>query len=332
MERNEILAVAIDAVKGVSDGKFSAKQTSDELRAAFIELNGGSTKINPKTFYRGNALFELIQELIPTIVNEGINADENPLFRELVEYRNLSEGDAAEFDVEGDAHFIVATAANGIQGVRRQRIVGGGSVKVDTSLKIVRVYENLGRLLAGRIDFNKFVDGVAKAFKDYIADAAYTAINGLSAATAGLSSTYVLVGTPTEAEIVALIEHVEAATGKPAKILGTKGALRKLTVATAGDLYKDDLYKIGYYGMFNGTPCIRMNQVHKPGTETFALTDSKIFVIAGDDKPIKVVTEGNGMLIERDATQNADLTQEYVYGENIGVGVIIAQKLGVSAV
>ena len=67
MERNEILSVAIDAVRGVT-GNFSAKQTSDELRAAFIELNGGSTKINPKTFYRGNALFELVQELIPTII------------------------------------------------------------------------------------------------------------------------------------------------------------------------------------------------------------------------------------------------------------------------
>ena len=332
MEKNEILSVAIDAVKGVSDGKFSAKQTSDELRAAFIDLNGGSTKINPKTFYRGNALFELVQELIPVIIDEGINSDENPLFRELVEYRNLKDGDLAEFDIEGDAHFVVATAANGIQGVRRQRITGGDSVTVPTYMKVVRVYENLGRLLAGRIDFAKFTDGVAKAFKDYIADGAFTAMNGISAATAGLSSTYVLSGTPTEDDVVALIEHVEAATGKTAKIIGTKGALRKLKITTAGDLYKDDLYKIGFYGMYNGTPCIRMNQAHKPGTDAFALNDSKIFIIAGDDKPIKVVNEGEGMLYEHDADRNADLTQEYVYGQAFGVGVVIAQKLGVSAV
>ena len=244
MERNEILSVAIDAVRGVT-GNFSAKQTSDELRAAFIELNGGSTKINPKTFYRGNALFELVQELIPTIIDEGINSDTNPLFSELVEYRNLKDGDLAEFDIEGDANFVVATAANGIQGVRRQRIAGGTTVTVPTYMKIVRVYEALGRLLAGRIDFNKFVEGVAKAFKDYIADAAYTAIDSLSAATAGLSATYVLTGTPSEGDIVGLIEHVEAATGKSAKIIGTKGALRQLTVAQAGNMYKDDIYKLG---------------------------------------------------------------------------------------
>ena len=44
MERNDILSVAIDAVKGKVDTKFSAQQTSDELREAFIELNGGSEK------------------------------------------------------------------------------------------------------------------------------------------------------------------------------------------------------------------------------------------------------------------------------------------------
>lgn len=332
MERNEILAVAIDAVKGKADNKFSASQTSDELRAAFIDLNGGSTKIDMKNFYRGNELFELIQELIPVIIDEGIKSDENPLFAELVEYRNLKDGDSQEFDVEGDAHFVVATAAGGIRDVRRQRITGGKSVTVNTDTKIVRVYENLGRLLAGRIDFEKFVNGVAKAYKDYIADAAYAAINALSASTEGLSSTYVLTGTPSEGDIVELIEHVEAATGKPAKIVGTKGALRKLNPAISGDEYKADMYKFGYYGNFNGTPCIRMNQAHKTGTDTFALTDSKIWVIAGDDKPIKVVNEGDGILFEGEATAKADLTKEYVYAQKLGVGVIVAQKLGVSAV
>ena len=157
----KILTVAIDAVKGRAMGNYTAAETSDSLRNAFIEMNGGSTKISPKTFYKGTPLFALVQELIPVIIEEGIKAERNPLFN-LVEYRNIAEGDLAEFDIEGDANFVVASVANGVQGVRRQRIVGGETVKVPTEMKIVRVYENLGRLLAGRIDFNKFVDGVAK--------------------------------------------------------------------------------------------------------------------------------------------------------------------------
>lgn len=327
MTHAEILTVAIDAVKGRTEN-FSAKQTSDDLRNAFIEMNGGSTKISPKTFHRGNPLFELVQELIPVVIEEGINEETNPLFK-LVDYRNVAAGDSAEFDVDCDANFVVASAANGVRDVRRQRIVGGESAKVNTEMKIVRVYENLGRLLAGRIDFNKFVDGVAKAFKNHIAEGAYDAINGMSAATQGLDDTYVLTGSYKEDDLVALIEHVEAATGKTAKIYGTRTALRKLTTAVQADSAKEDLYNIGYYGKFNGTDMICLKQAHKPGTSTFALNDNKVFVLAADDQPIKVVNEGEGLLINREATENADLTQEYVYGQGLGVAAICAAKLGV---
>lgn len=327
MTHAEILAVAIDAVKGRT-GNFTAKQTSDDLRNAFIEMNGGSTAISIKTFHRGNPLFELTQELIPVIIEEGIQTDTNPLFQ-LVEYRNIKEGDSQEFDIEGDANFVVASAANGIRDVRRQRIVGGDTVKVNTEMKIVRVYENLGRLLAGRIDFNKFVDGVAKAFKNYIAEGAYDAINGLSAATYGLDDTYVLTGSYKEEDLIALIEHVEAATGKTAKIYGTRTALRKLTTAVQCDTAKEDLYNIGYYGKFNGTDMICLKQAHKPGTSTFALNDNKIWVLAADDQPVKVVNEGDGLLIEGNPNERADLSQEYVYGQGMGIAAVCAAKLGV---
>ena len=164
MENKEILSVAIDAVKGIN-GNFSAAQTSEELKAAFIELNGGSTKINPKTFHRGNKLFELVEELLPVMIDEGFKTADNPLFNH-IDYRNIAYGDELEFYLEGNTGFIVAETAPGIQGVRRQRLAGGEKFTVPTKMYIVRVYENLGRLLAGRIDFNKFVDGVAKAFNE----------------------------------------------------------------------------------------------------------------------------------------------------------------------
>lgn len=327
MTNAEILTVAIDAVKG-NYGTFSAKQTSDDLRKAFIELNGGSTVISPKTFYKGTALFETIQELIPVIIEEGIKEETNPLF-DLVEYRNIKEGDSQEFVVEGDANFVVASVANGIRDVRRQRIVGGDTIKVNTETKTVRVYETLGRLLAGRIDFTKFVDGVAKAFKNYITEAAYAAIDGMTASTYGLDDTYVISGSYNEEALLALVEHVEAATGKTAKIYGTRTALRKLTGAEMSEAAKEDLYNIGHYGKLGGTDLIRLRQAHKPGTSAFALNDNKVFVLASDDKPIKFVNSGDGLLIEREAGENADLTREYVYGQAMGVGTVCAAKLGV---
>ena len=325
---NKILTVAVDAVRGRAMGNYTATETSDSLRNAFIEMNGGSTKISPKTFYKGTPLYALVQELIPVIIEEGIKAERNPLFN-LVEYRNIAEGDLAEFDIEGDANFVVASVANGIQGVRRQRIVGGDTVKVPTEMKIVRVYENLGRLLAGRIDFNKFVDGVAKAFNEYIVSAAYAALAGITANTYNLNSTYVKSGSMDAEALLELVNHVEAATGKKAAIIGTKTAVRKLgSEVTYSAEQNSDLYNKGYIGKFAGTDVIALEQAHIPGTSDFALADDALFVIAADDKPVKVVNEGEGLLIDRDPSVNADLTQEYVYGQGIGVGVICAAKLG----
>lgn len=325
---NNVLTVAIEAVRGRAMGNYTAADASDAIRNALIEMNGGSTKLSPKTFYKGTPLYALAQELIPVIIEEGIKKENNPLFN-LVEYRNTAEGDMAEFDIEGDANFVVASVANGIQSVRRQRIVGGDCVKVPTEMKIVRVYENLGRLMAGRIDFNKFVDGVAKAYNDYIVTAAYTALAGITANTYNLDSTYVKSGSLDPEALLQLINHVEAATGKKAMIIGTKTAIRKLGAeVTYSAEQNSDLYHKGYIGKFAGTDVVALEQAHIPGTSQFALADDALWIVAADDKPVKVVNSGEGLLIERDPSLTADLTQEYVYGQAMGVAVICAAKLG----
>jgi len=327
MKNKDLLAVAVDSIRGRLDGNFTTAQASEAMRNCFIEANGGSDKINPKTFYRGNALFDLVQEIIPVMIEEGLKAD-NPLFQ-LVDYHNIAAGDESEFITEGVAEFIVADAAAGIQGVRRQRIGDGEKVTVKTTIKIVRVYENLGRLLAGRITFDKFVDGVSKAFNRQILDDAYKVFDAMNAATKGLDAAYVYTGTFDEEKLIEIIDHVEAATGKTARILGTRSALRKISTAVESREARTDMYNIGFYGKFNGTDMIRLKQAHKTGTSNFVLNDSKILVIASDDKPIKMVNEGDGLLIERPATDNADLTQEYVYAQAYGTGVICAEKLGI---
>lgn len=325
----EVLKIMIDAVKGVNMENYSKGETSEAIRNALIEMNGGSKKLNLKNFYRGSQLYALVQELIPAIIDEGFK-DEDTLFS-LVEYRNIADGDEEEFYVEGNSYFLVADAAAGIRGVRRQRIDKSETVTVKTSVKVVRIYEELNRLLAGKVSFDKFVENVAKSFKQKILADAYKAISEMSQTTVGLDANYVVAGTGSgdEDALIELIQHVEAATGKEARIYGTKAALRKVSTAVVSDEAKKDLYEMGYYGKFNGTEMICMRQVHKVGTSVFALDDSKLYIIAGDDKPVKIVNEGEGLLYEGDATANNDLTQEYVYGQTFGVGVVCAEKMGV---
>lgn len=324
----DVLKIMIDAVKG-NFGSYSKAESSEAIRNALIEANGGSKKIDIKTCYRGSAVYSLIEELIPAIINEGFK-DEDGIFA-LVDYRNIADGDEQDFVIEGNSLFVIADAAAGVKGVRRQRIDDTQTVAVKTSMKIARVYEELNRLLSGKVDFNTFVDRVAKSYKQHVLNDAYKALEAITKDTVGFDANYV-VGTNAagaEAALLTLVAHVEAATGKSARILGTKAALRKVPNAVMSDEAKSDLYNVGYFGKFNGTEMVCLRQVHKPGTSEFALNDNKVYVVAGDDKPIKVVNEGEGVLLEGDATANNDLTKEYVYGQPMGIGVACSEKMGI---
>lgn len=324
----ELLQVMIDAVKG-NFGSYSKAESSEAIRNALIEANGGSKKIDIKTCYRGSVVYSLIEELIPAIVNEGFK-DEDGIFS-LVDYRNVADGDEQDFVIEGNSLFVIADAAAGVKGVRRQRIDDTQTIAVKTSMKIARVYEEMNRLLSGKVDFNTFVDRVAKSYKQHVLADAYKALEAITQNTVGFDANYVVASNAAgaEAAILALVAHVEAATGKPARILGTKAALRKVPNAVMSDEAKSDLYNVGYFGKFNGTEMVCLRQAHKPGTSEFALNDGKVYVVAGDDKPIKVVNEGEGILLEGDATANNDLTKEYVYGQPMGVGVACSAKMGI---
>ena len=56
----------------------------------------------------------------------------------------------------------------------------------------------------------------------------------------------------------------------------------------------------------------------------FVFPDNILTVVAGDEKPIKCVYEGDPILIMGNPLNNQDLTQEYLYGERYGMGIVLA--------
>lgn len=328
MEKNIAIKLASDIIQKKVDSKFAdASKNAEALRDMLIEANGGSTTIDVKTFHRGNECFQIVEEIIPLIVNEGLQGNE--FFFNLAEYRNIALGDDIDFWTKQKTNLIVADASYGVSGIRRQRLGKMTKYNVDTTLKVVKVYEELKRLLAGRTDFNEFIAEVTRAFNEKIMNNTYTAFSGITASTTGLNSTYVPVGTYTEDGLLDLVGHVEASNEAVGTILGTKKALRKVTTAVVSDQAKTDLYAMGYYGKFNGTNMIYLPQRHTTGTDTFLLDDNKVYVIAGNDKPIKVVNVGTGLLSVNDPLQQADHTQNYLYGMEFGVGVAFNSKIGI---
>lgn len=309
----DIVKVAVDARKG-SVEKYSYGQSQELIRKALIEANNGSTTLNYKDIRDGkcNGLFALIEELLRATVVEGLQDDS--YFMALVDFRNVAEGDSPLFVVKDKNLFVVAEAADGTQGIRRQRLGGAVEAEIPTSLKVVRIYEELNRVLSGRVDFNEMVDLVAESFKQKLLNDVYGLWETVTAAQLGGTTYFPTAGQYDEDDLLDLIAHVEAAAGgKPATLIGTKKAIRALIPSIKGDEYNSDNYNLGYAGKFYGSPVVVIPQRHEIGTTNFVFDDDVITVIAGDEKPIKCVYEGDPIVLMGDPMQNADFTQELEY-------------------
>lgn len=233
----------------------------------------------------------------------------------MVEFRNVAEGDKNLFVTKDSVMFIVDEAADGTQAVRRQRLGGMSEKSIPTSMKVVRIYEELNRVLAGRVDFNEMINKVAEAFRQKILNDIYTCWESASSTEFG-ALYFPVAGAYNAESLLDMVAHVEAAAGgKPATIIGTKKGLRKIApdVTTLSASAKEDLYKNGFYGTFYGTPVVAVPNRHKVGSTEFVMDDNTITVIAGDEKPIKFVYEGEPLVIMGDPLKNQDMTQELEY-------------------
>lgn len=328
MDEN-IIQVAVDAYHGKTI-KYSVDESMDMLRKAMIEANNGSTKLDYRAIRDGKAsgLFSLVEEILARTVVEGLQGDE--YFNTLMDFRNIAAGDEQAFDIEDSDLFVVSNAADGTQAIRRQRIGGVEQIIIPTSIHIVKFYEELKRVLAGQVDLNRLIQKVGESVRQTMLNDAYALWMSATQDDLGGKVYYPSAGNYDEDTLLDIVSHVEAAAGgKPATIIGTKRALRNLMPAIQGSDAKSDLYNLGYFGKFYGTNVVATPQRHKIGSTEFVFDDKVLTVIAGDEKPIKCVYEGNPLIIPGELYKNQDLTQEYLYGESYGMGLVLASGAGI---
>lgn len=321
---NDIVKLAVDAYHG-APAKYSVAESMDVLRQAMIEANGGSTILDYKAIRDGkcNGLFTIVETILSRTIVEGFQGDE--YFNALVDFRNVALGDKNDFVVEDNTLFVVSDAADGTQGIRRQRLGGQSSTSIPTTFKVVKIYEELNRVLSGQVDFNKFIQTVANSFRKKLLDDIYGLWSKATSDDFGGTVYFPAAGNYDEDKLLEIIAHVEAAAGgKTATIIGTKKAVRNLAPSIQGTESKSDLYNLGYYGKFYSNPVVCTPQRHKVGSTDFVFDDNTLTVIAGDDKPIKCVYEGQSTILLGDPTKNKDFTQEYFYGEKYGMGIVLA--------
>lgn len=297
------------------------------LRDMFIEANGGSKSVEFRKFRSNPELFDIIEVLLPDMIETGLKGDED--FMKLVELRTGNNGDKFKFYAKPKTYLVVSEASYGNGGIKRQRIDSGHEVEIETTLKVIHVYDDLERFLARKITLDELILVVSSAMKRRILQDIYTAYANISEQTEGLSGDYITGGTGTVAEIVALAQKVSTAAGMKCSIYGTTAALAKLP-EVKGETAATDIYGLGYYQTFRGYKCYALDQIFAQGSDTeYVLKDDELMFIANDgDKPIKLGMIGVGHFGVDDPLMNGDHSQNVMYGQEFGVGVIFSGRMG----
>ncbi len=320
---NEIAKLAIQVYKGQGDvAKYSRDERMEVLRKELVEANGGKEKLTPKSFRANPRLFEIMEEALDVLVEEGLKAQ----FDGFVETVTVEAGNAQVFTVKENRLFDVALISDGNGDLRRDRL-DTGELTVRTHIYGVAVYEELSRILAGRVDFAELVNNVSKSYENKIQNDIY---NGIYNSFNQLGATYGVTGTFTEDKLDDLIAHVEASTGMEAMILGTKSALGKIKYATEANANTEARNSFGYYGNYKGTDMMVLKQAHKVGTHEFAIDNGFILVVPKTpDKFVKLVIEGDSMIVEGDGTNRKDFQNDYTFIKKAGIAVLSASKYGI---
>ena len=338
----EFNSLMMDASNGIYE-KYSKEDTQTILRKQFDKVLGlnfkeaNSMKRRQAWREHSKEIATLIEDVIVDKMNSGWNTA-NARFMELVDDRNIAEGDANEFFVNDSSLLTVSRFAGNHHDIVRQAVKPGKSFSIETSFYSVKVYTDFVLFQTGRVDFAALVDKMYTSIEQNRYAALYTAFMSMDESLPTDMIHECQVTEATKSEIIDQIEAVASVTGKEVMLVGARSAIQKLQGTVNynmfSDAMKDERNKEGILGNWEGYECLPLARVNKAGTRenVFSADDQKkIFIIPIDPefKPIKRVNEGDVAYYEtgmdglkKDMTVDA----EVVYQE--GIGIVIDELFG----
>ena len=315
------------------------KVTKAEANAKIVEVFQGVLGLDKnakpaevrKAIRRNQALvFDIIEETVQTLLVTGWGND--PFMMKYVDQRNLALGDKNEFYAEDDSVLSVMRVAGNHHDIIRQRLAGGSVRSLETYWVAIKIYAEFERVVMGLEDWAKFITKVYEAYDRYIKNTVYDTMVGYATA---LTGQFKKTGTMTAESLNALCDLVSTATGMPVMIMGTRTALAnviKLQNATyISDAMKDEHYRTGTLGMWEGKELVEIPQVFEKGkVGAYKIDNTLIWVMpVADEKFIKVVNEGDTQLMTvADKDHNMDMTYEYELQTKLGCGVMLNGAFG----
>ena len=316
---------------------YSVEEREDAIRAKLFEVLEVEGYEDKKAFRRAMRrhkvdVFEIIEEVIDNVLANGDYLRDN-FIKQFVEVRNLALGDENRFYIEGEVQLEVAEFSGSHYDLKRQRLDVGDHFSVTMKDYGIKVYEYTERIASGRVDFGTIIAEISKAVDRKMVDVAEATF---TKAVEKEPSAFKLANVSTSTgvdKILEVIQHVEACNGAEPILVGTKTAIRKLNgvidVAMYSDNMKDEMNNNGLVATFQGYRCMELAQGHKLGTFDFIMPNDKIYILAGDQKPVKIVLEGETETKEiSDGTTNPDGTQEQTVRYKMGSAVLYGGVIG----
>lgn len=280
--------------------------------------------------YRRNniTLFEIIEEVVNlTISNDFM---EIPFIENFVEFKNRALGDKTAWYSEGKSYLSVVSFAGNHWDTNREALDAGEEFTLPKEWVYIHVYDELERFLLGIASLERLTDVIYRSFNKYIKERIYMQFQNIMTA---LPSEFTANGNSEEA-VGNLCDLVQAAGGYSSlTIAGTKAALRKLG-AVIPDKYfansqKEAKASTGSIGDWEGNKLMVIPQVLKQGTFELALDNDVIFILGGDNKPIKLEFIGDTRTQEvRDGRVNNDMTMELQVQTCFGLAMLLPEAMG----
>lgn len=327
----------LDLMLDLGRNEYSAHIDSEKLSRKDLE-NYLRNKINNDilkgmTMYqamrRNNiVMFEIVEELVNITIVE--NVFNSPFVDTFVEVKNRGLGDTTAFYSEGGLLHVASFAGNHWD-TNRQAIDLGEEITLPKEWIFIHVYDELERFLLGIVSLEKLLDKVYKSVNKYIQDRIYLQFQSVANA---VPSAYSATGN-SEAAVGGLCDVIAAAGGYTnLTIAGTKGALRKLAGIVPDKMFansqKEAKAMTGSIGDWEGNTLMMIPQTLQSGTFSLALDDSKLFIMGGDVKPIKLEWFGD-VRTKMDTTGqvNNDQTMDFQLQAKFGLGLLVPPAMGV---
>lgn len=312
----------------IDNEKVGKKDLEDYLRNKINnDILKGATLF--QAFRRNNlVIYEITEEIVNVAIGE--NVFNSPFVEEFVEVKNRYLGDRSEFYSEGGLLSVASFAGNHWD-TNRQALDLGESFTLPKEWIYIHVYEELERFLLGITTLDKLIDKVYKSINKFIQDRIYAQFQNVANS---VPAEFAASGNSEEA-VGKICDTVQAAGGYDTLTLaGTRGALRKLAGVVPDHMFansqKEAKASTGSIGEWEGHRLMVIPQTLKSGTFTLALDDTKLFIMGGDTKPIKLEFFGDTRSdMDTTGKKNNDMTVDIQVQTKMGIGLILPQYFGV---